>query len=186
MAAIEPQALYEEFFNDPNTLGYKIGNGVSFQDKQAMINEVLEAIQIQRVAADKDVGPGEVSEFIPIQLIRDAVDPDEYKLNCEPTAGDDQVIIGQKETTRARILTFYGGSDGQSSFAFTDLSKAQILDLFSNANWPSTRSNLIDLQFRDGSRAEQLFGNPDAPVSRQDMLDAEAWATANTQPTLYE
>lgn len=183
--AVDPQALYEEFATDPNTFGYKIGNGVSFEDKQNGINLVRDSIQIQRVSADKEPGPGEVQENVFIQMIRDCIDPDEYKLNCAPEAGDSEVTIGQKESLRARILTFYGGSDGQSLFAFTDLSKTQILDLFTNAQWPTTRANLVALQLRDGSRAEQLFGNPPAPVTRDDMKDAEAYATTNALPSLH-
>lgn len=186
MGAIGSQQLYEEFELDPTAIGYAVGNGYTFAQKQDEINLVRATIQVTRKSADSAIGPGEVSEAIPVQLIRDAIDPDEYKLNCEPTAGDDEVIIGQKESTRARIATFYGGSDGQSQFGFTDLSKAQILDLFTNASWPTTRGNLVALQTRDGSRAEQLFGSPDAPVSRQHMLDAEAWGQANGKPSLYE
>ena len=186
MGAIDPQTLYQEFLNDPTAIGYGIGNGVSFNDKMAQINQIRETITVQRVASGIPPVAGEVQESLPVQLIRDTMDPDEYVLNCEPIAGEDAVIIGKRETTRDRILTFYGGSDGQSEFAFTVLSKAQILDLFTNANWPTTRANLVALQTRDGSRAEQLFGSPDAPVSRQNMLDAEAWGQANGQPTLYE
>lgn len=186
MAEITPQELYNEFANDPTAIGYQIGNGVSFNDKQSEINLVRAGISITRKSSDVVIGPGEVSETIPIQLIRDTIDPDEYTLNCSPQAGDSEVIIGQKEALRARILTFYGGSDGQSQFAFTDLSKAQILDLFSAAQWPLTRGSLVDLQTRDGSRAEALFGSPDAPVTRDDMLAAEQYAVDNTLTSLYE
>ena len=186
MAAIGSQALYQEFQNDPEQLGYQIGNGVPFTQKQDMVNEVRDTITVQRVAAENPPDPGEVQEPIAVQLIRDAIDPDEYNFNCEPTSGDDAIVIGKKATIRDRVATFYGGSDGQSQFAFTVLSKGQILDLFTNTLWPTTRLNLIALQTRDGSRAEELFGSPDAPVSRQDMLDAEAWGQDNGQPTLYE
>ena len=185
MAAIVPSELCLEFVNDPMTYGYQTGLGVSFSEKQDGINLVRATIQVTRKTADSEITAGEVSENIPVQLIRDSIDPDEYKLNCEPTTGDDAVAIGVKASTRDRITAFYGGSDGQSAFGFTILSKTQILDLFTNALWPTTRGNLIDLQTRDGSRAEELWGSPDAPVTRQDMLDAEAWGQANGQPSLY-
>ena len=184
--AIDAQALYQEFQNDPTAIGYAIGNGVSFLDKQDQINGIRGTIQITRVATEDTPGPGEVQEGLAIQLIRDAIDSSEWDANCRPQSGDDQVVIGQKESTRARIITFYSGQDGNSLFGFTTLAKNQILALFTNANWPTTRGNLINLQTREGTRAEQLFGGPPAPVTRDDMLAAEAWGQANGQPTLYE
>ena len=186
MAAIGPQQLYEEFKNDPAGIGYAIGNGVPFNTKESMINEDRPAIQVQRVFEGKETGPGKVSETISVQPMRDSIDPDEYKSNCDPIAGDTEVAIGVKASTRDRIALLLGGSDGQSQLAFTQLLKTQILDLFPNNDWPTTRANLIDLQTRDGSRAEQLFGSPDAPVSRNDMLAAQQWGQDNGQPSLYE
>lgn len=117
MGAIAPQALYEEFRDDPSTIGYAIGNGYTFTEKQNEINLVRGTIQVTRKAQDTPIGPGEVSEPIPVQVIRDAIDFDEYKLNCDPAGGDTDIVIGQKASLRNRIGTFYGGSSGESNFA---------------------------------------------------------------------
>jgi len=167
MGAIDPQALNQEFVLDPTGRGWMTQ---SFNAKQDGINEVRDEITVTRVAADSSVDPGEVAEGIPVQLLRDALDKGEW----DAQAGDQEII-----------QCLMGGSDGQSLFGFTTQSKAQILSIFTNANWPITRANLIALQTRDGSRAEQLFGSPDAPVSRDDMLAAEEWGQANGQPSLY-
>ena len=186
MAIITPQALYEEYASDPSGLGYAIGNGVSFNDKQAQINLVRDTIIVKLISVDAEtVDPGEIKQTLAVQLIRDAIDTDEYEANCIPSSNDD-VELEKKAAVRQKIATFWGGSDGQSQFSFTDGAIAQILDTFGAAQWPLTRANIIALRDVEGSRAAQLFGQPDAPVSRDDMYAAEDYATANALPSLVE
>ena len=186
MAEITPQALYEEFANDPTALGYAIGNGVSFNDKQAQINLVRDTIIVQMISVDAEVvNPGQIKRTLAVQAIRDAIDTDEYELNCIPSSNTDNELE-KKAAIRQKIATFWSGSDGQSQFSFTDGAIAQILDTFPNATWPSTRANILGLRDQEGSRATQLFGSPDAPVSRADMYAAEDYATANSLPSLVE
>lgn len=185
MAAITPQALYEEFANDPSALGYAIGQGVSFNDKQAAINLVRDTIIVKMISVDAaTVDAGEIKQTLPVQLLRDAIDTDEYESNCIPT-GNDDINTEKKAAVRDKLATFWGGSDGQSQFSFTDGAISQILDTFSGADWPLTRAAIIGLRDQEGSRATQLFGSPDAPVSRDDMLDAAQYGEDNGLPSLY-
>ena len=183
MGAIGPQQLYQEFQTDPSALGYA---GVPFNDKQTMINEVRDNIIIKLISVDAEViNPGEIKGTLAIQLIRDAIHPDEWESNCQPTNNEDP-DTQLKESLRDKISVFWGGSDGQSQFSFTDNAISQILDTFKAATWPLTRAAILALRDQPGSRAAQLFGSPDAPVTRDDMLAAEQWGQDNGQPSLYE
>jgi hypothetical protein len=180
------QALYEEFSVDPNSIGYKIGNGIPFQKKLDMINERRAEILVTRISTDVESGPGKIQEDLAVQEMRDAIVKKEWDANCSPATADTVVVQQQKAALRDWILMLFGGMDGSSNIRFTDKLKAQILGTFSNAKWPDTRANLIEIQKRSGSRAEQLFGSPIAPLSIEDMRSAQEYAETNELPSLYE
>ena len=176
--AIEPQSLYDYLMLDPDARGYP---SMSFEGKQDAINEVRNDVTVTRTTED-NVGPGKVSEPIPVQIVRDAITPDEYAANCFASSGDTTEVIAEKAGLRDWISLIIGGSAGDSQLGFTELLKAQILATFSNADWPDTRANLIDAQTREGSDSEAQWG---LATQRSDMLDAEQYAIDNSLPSLY-
>ncbi len=188
---MDAQKLYEEFRDDPENIGYKIGSGVSFNDKyiptgtRSAPDDTLKSINGFRTTITVEVNvkprPGVISTLqIPMQSVRQVFNVAEYRANLDDANG-------QKEIRLFESLT----CDGDFWLA-TDDSIKQMRQVLNTTRWgeanesTTTRGRFEALLDTNGSRAEQLWGGPPAPVTRAHMLAAQEYADKNTLPSLYE
>ncbi len=194
---VDAQKLYEEFRDDPQDIGYKIGSGVSFNDKYLPTgdrfapDDTLKSINGFRTTITVSVNvkprPGVISTLqIPMQALRQVLNVSEYRANYDDTNGAKEIALFEHLTC-----------DGDSWLA-TDDSISQMRQILNKTRWgdeaqmtpedyaKSTRGRFENLLETNGTRAEQLWGGPPAPVTRQHMLKAQDYAQKNSLPSLYE
>lgn len=194
---IDPEALYNEFRDDPNRIGYQIGQGVSFNDKylptgsRQTPDDSLKSINGYRSDIEVQVNvrsrPGITNQVeYPLYVMRAIVDEAEFRSHWTKLANGAGNIQYDREHQDIQLYMYLTQGPPNDVFAVTDELISRIRKIFDEQGWPDTRASFEALLKVNGSRAEQLFGSPPGPVGREDMLAAEEYAEKNALPSLRE